>query len=108
MDGHLSRDPVLAALTDLFPVSALPGELAEFPPPPPVRRRRRRPSLRAPECLAVMAATILVVCAVLGLVFDNGVIALSGLAATLLLGAGCSVALKRRHPAAPVGGEARR
>jgi hypothetical protein len=107
MDSLLSRDPVLTALAELFPAPVLPTELVELPPPPPTARRRRR-MVRAPEGIAITATLVLVVCLVLGCVFGSGVIALSGLAVTLLFGLGCWVALKRRRSAAPVGSDLRR
>ncbi|HEY4459531.1 MAG TPA: hypothetical protein VGN81_34780 [Pseudonocardiaceae bacterium] len=107
MDPLLSRDPVLAALPDLFATSALPAELVELPPPPPIARRQRR-TIRTPECISIAAALVLVGCLVFGCVFHSGVIALSGLAVTLLLGLGCWVALKRGRSAAPVGSNVRR
>jgi hypothetical protein len=45
---------------------------------------------------------------VLGCVFASAIIALAGLAVTLLLGVGCSVALKHARSAAPVGHHVRR
>jgi hypothetical protein len=99
MDSHPSRDPVLAKLGMFFPASALPRELLERPASPRgtsrAPRRLRRNVFATPEIIALTAATVLVVCTVVGCALGSAVIAMAGLAATLLLGVRCHFALKR-------------
>jgi hypothetical protein len=96
LDQRLSRDPVLAKLSSLFPESVTGTELTERPQAP--ARRRRLPRLRklahSPEFLMLSAAAELVICAILGGIFNSGTIALCGLAAPILLGIGCYLAVR--------------
>ncbi len=105
MDEILSGDPVLSHVTALFAVPASPAELAERPARPVASKRTGalRDALSTPEFFAVAAVALLVACALLGGLLNSAAIALGGLAAPLLLGIGCYVAIKRRQPARPTG-----
>lgn len=105
MDDMLSGDPVLSHVVALFAEPPTPPDLVEYPARPAAGHRFAglraglRRALSAPEFIAVLALTVMVVCAVLGGVFGSAAIALGGLAAPLLLGVGCYFAIKRREPA---------
>jgi hypothetical protein len=106
MESALSLDPVLAQVAALFAVPATQTELTERPAPTrpaPNRFAGLRRALSSPQFIAVLALTVMVVCAVIGGVLNSAPIALSGLAAPVLLGIGCYFAIKRRKPVRPTG-----
>jgi hypothetical protein len=103
MDQILSADPALSRVAGLFTQQATSAELTEPParPPAPDRSRGRRWAFRralsTPEHIGVAALVLLVGCALLGGLLNSSAIALGGLAAPLLLGVGCYIAIKRRR-----------